>query len=174
MYIVWLVRWPKFWLVSSLSPVNHKGLKKGLKINFNLCPSYSFHKSLDHKSPFLETQLKVYPHFPTTNQEKQPCIFCSLFIFRGHSTRDLHQLSVTMSRVTYFIMWAHTGTGVTHSQQTKSSGEVWKKYRWLGRRGRNKQGKNSPAVGIACMAIHGSAPGVNGRTFELWVLNRWA
>ena len=24
---------------------------------------------------------------------------------------NLHQLSVTMSRVTYFIVWAHTGTG---------------------------------------------------------------
>ena len=61
----------------------------------------------------------------------------SLFIIRGHSTREaaltvsndeqgdlfysagphgkLHRLSVTMSEVTYFILRVHTGTGVSHS-----------------------------------------------------------
>ena len=29
------------------------------------------------------------------------------------------------------------------------------------------------AVGIACVAIYGPAPGVKGTTFDLWVLNRW-
>ena len=29
------------------------------------------------------------------------------------------------------------------------------------------------AVDIACMALYGPAPGLKGRTFELWVLNRW-
>ena len=32
-----------------------------------------------------------------------------------------------MSRVTYFILRIHTGTGVTHSQHRKNLGEVWEK-----------------------------------------------
>ena len=56
-------------------------------------------------------------------------MFFSLFIFRGHSTRE-----PASSRVTYFILGAYTGTGVSHSQQEtlwrgfgKNSGE------WTGR-----------------------------------------
>ena len=29
------------------------------------------------------------------------------------------------------------------------------------------------AVGAACTAIHGPVPGLKGRAFELWILNRW-
>ena len=53
------------------------------------------------------------------------CLFfwgVSLFIFRGHSTRE-----PASSRVTYFIQRAYTGTGVSHSQRRKKSGEVLKK-----------------------------------------------
>ena len=39
-------------------------------------------------------------------------VFCSLFIFRGHSTRE-----PTSSKVTYFILLAYTGTGISHSQR---------------------------------------------------------
>ena len=28
-------------------------------------------------------------------------------------------------------------------------------------------------AGVACMAIYRPTPGFKGRTFELWVLNRW-
>ena len=45
--------------------------------------------------------------------------FFSLFIFRGHSTRE-----PASSRVIYFILRAYTGTGVSHSQRKKKSGEV--------------------------------------------------
>ena len=54
----------------------------GLNTNFTLSPSYSFHESSYHKSCFL-----------------------SLFMFRGHSTRE-----PASSRVTYFILRAYTGT----------------------------------------------------------------
>ena len=40
---------------------------------------------------------------------------------------NLHRLSVTMSRVTYFILQAYTGTGVSHSRHRKNSGEVLEK-----------------------------------------------
>ena len=32
--------------------------------------------------------------------------------------------------------------------------------------------KKSVAVGVACRAMYGQAPGLKGRTFKLWVLNR--
>ena len=38
----------------------------------------------------------------------------SLFIFRGHSARE-----PASSRVTYFILRAYTGAGVSHSRQEK-------------------------------------------------------
>ena len=41
-------------------------------------------------------------------------MFWSLFIFRKHTTREL-----ASSRVTYFMLLAYTGTGVSHSQQEK-------------------------------------------------------
>ena len=40
--------------------------------------------------------------------------FLSLFIFRGHSTRE-----PASSRVTYFILRAYTGTSISHSQHRK-------------------------------------------------------
>ena len=45
----------------------------------------------------------------------------------GTQHGNLHQLSVTTSRVTYFILQAHTGTGVSHSQYRANSGEVLEK-----------------------------------------------
>ena len=33
--------------------------------------------------------------------------------------------------------------------------------------------KKSLAVSAACMALYGLAPVFKGRTFELWVPNRW-
>ena len=48
--------------------------------------------------------------------------------------RKLHQLSVTMNKVTYFILRAHTGTVVSHSQHRKNPGEVLENAgEWAGR-----------------------------------------
>ena len=56
--------------------------------------------------------------------------FFSLFVFREHSTRE-----PASSRVTYLILRAYTGTGVSHSQHRKKSGEVLGKNagEWTGR-----------------------------------------
>ena len=53
----------------------------------------------------------------------------------GTQHESLHQLSAMMSRVTYFILRAHTGTDVSHSQHRKDSGEVLGKNagEWTGR-----------------------------------------
>ena len=50
--------------------------------------------------------------------------FFSLFIFRGHSTRE-----PASSRLTYFILRAYTETSVSQSQHRKKSGEVLEKCR---------------------------------------------
>ena len=57
-------------------------------------------------------------------------MFFEHIIFRGHST-----LKPASSRVTYFILRAYTGTGVSHSQHRKKSGEVLEKNagEWIGR-----------------------------------------
>ena len=54
-----------------------------------------------------------------------------LFIFHRHSKQE-----PASSRVTYFILRAYTGTGVSHSQHSKKkSGEVLEKNagEWTGR-----------------------------------------
>ena len=91
-------------------PSQPQRITSGLNTNFTLSPSYSFHKSSYHKSC-----LKKF--------------FFSLIIFRRHSSWE-----PASSRVTYFILQANTGTGVSHSQHTinrerfgKNAGE------WTGR-----------------------------------------
>ena len=70
-------------------PSQPQRITSGLSTYFTLSPSYLFQKSSYHKSRFF-----------------------SLFIFRGHSTRES-----ASSRVTYFILRAYTGTGVSNSQR---------------------------------------------------------
>ena len=60
-----------------------------------------------------------------------------------------------MSRVSYFSLRTHTGTGVSHSQhrkkqqqQTKNSEEVWKKFRWMDQKEKKLAKKDSLAVGV--------------------------
>ena len=106
-------------------PSQPQRITSGLNTNFNLSPSYSFLKSSYHKS----------------------CLF-SLFIFRGHSTRE-----PTSSRVTYFILQAYKGTGVSHSQRRKKIGRGFGKNagEWTGRvEIRNE----SLAASVLCMAIY--------------------
>ena len=95
---------------------------------------------------------------------------------RGAGTQhgDLPQLSVMMSRVTYSILRAHTGTGVSHSQHKKNSRDVWGKNadEWTKRVKLAR--KKSLAVGLACRTISGPVPGFKKkRTFAFWVPNRW-
>ena len=60
-----------------------------------------------------------------------------------------------------------------HSQHRKNRERLYKKCRWMERKGRNKQGRNkSLAVSVACMAIYWPTPGFKGRTFKLCVLTR--
>ena len=47
-----------------------------------------------------------------------------------------------------------------------------KKMQKNGSEGQKLARKKSPAVCVACKAIYGPAPGLKGRTFELWSVNR--
>ena len=95
--------------------------------------------------------------------------FLSLFIFRRHLAQE-----PPSSKVTYFILRAYTGTGVSHSQHGKKLGEVWKKCRWMDRKVEIR--KKSLAVSVACIGICWSTPGlklVKWRMFKLCVLIGW-
>ena len=74
----------------------------------------------------IENVLNVnLSHVPKTSQTSHVTtshVCFSLFIIRGHSTRE-----PASSRVTCFILWAHTGIGVSQSQHRKNSGEVLEK-----------------------------------------------
>ena len=129
-----------------MSQVNHKGLHQGCtKTSLYLqIIHFTYHKSSYHKS-----------------------CFCSLFTFRGHSTRE-----PASSRVTCFVLPAYTGTGVSHSQHSKKkNGKGFGKNagEWTGR---VEIRKKSQAVSVACMAIYWPTPGIKGRTFKLCVLTR--
>ena len=94
-------------------------------------------------------------------------IFFSLFIFRGHSTRE-----PATSRVTYLILHVYTGTGVSHSQHRKKIGRGFRKNagEWTGRVEINKE--EIPGSKRSMYVIYWSTPGFKGRTFKLCVLTR--
>ena len=90
-------------------PSQPQRIPSGLNTNFNLSPNFSFHKSLYHKSffpPLNHTSNSIH-NFGTQNQKNNKHLFWSLFIFYEHS-------EPASSRVTYFILRACTGTGVSH------------------------------------------------------------
>ena len=84
--------------------------------------------------------------------QKNNTCFGAYFYSPDTQDGNKHQLSVTMSRVSSFILRAHTGTGVSHSQQRENSGEVFGKNadEWTRR------------VEISKEEIQGSRRSING------------
>ena len=69
-----------------IEPSQPKRIISGLKTNFNLSPTYSFHQSLHHKSLFLKPQLKFFPQFRNANPEKiMTSVLDPIFIPRAHN-----------------------------------------------------------------------------------------
>ena len=66
----------------------------------------------------MQTQKNIYTCFGT-------CLYSA-----GTQHRHLYQLSVTMSRVTYFILLTHTGTGGIHSQHRKKKKKKTRERLW--------------------------------------------
>ena len=72
-----------------------------------------------------------------TQQNNNTCVGAYAYS-AGTQHEKLNLLSVTMRRMTCFILQAHTGTGVNHSQHRKNLGEVLEKKKedtgeWTGR-----------------------------------------
>ena len=100
-----------------------------------LCEEFVVSLSLYHTSFFLKPHPKLYPQFRNANPENNDTCFGAYLYSAGSQHGNLHHLSVTMSRVTYFILRAHTATGVSHSQLRKNPGEIWEQNvgEWNGR-----------------------------------------
>ena len=63
-------------------------------------------------------------NFEMPNQKNNNTCLGAYLYSAGTQHGSLHQSSVTMHRVTDFILRANTGTGVSRSQHRKNSGEV--------------------------------------------------
>ena len=79
---------------------------------------------------------------------------------------NLHQLSKTMGRVTYFILRANTGIVLAKANTGKAQERFSKKIacKWTGRVETRKE--KSIAVGVACTATYGPAPVLKRRTLS--------
>ena len=103
------------WLVSwCIEPSQPQLITSGLNINFRLSPSYSFHKSLHPKSCFSAYSYSAGTQHGNLHPTGWPIVFCG-------PTREPE------------LATADTG---------KKLEEIWKKCRWMDRKGRNKQGRN--------------------------------
>ena len=113
----------------------------------SLSPSYSFHKSSYHKSLFSKTTAQIISTISEHKPRKAITYFGAYSYSAGTQHGNLQQLSVLMSRVTYFILQAHTGTGASRSQHRKNSGECF---------GAKNAGKWAASVEISKEEIPGS------------------
>ena len=106
-WVGWLAGWPAGWLVFWAQSTTKDYIRAEHKLHSISKSFISVHKSSYHKSCFL-----------------------SLFVFRGHSTRE-----PASSRMIYFILRAYTGTGVSHSQHREKIGRGFGKNagEWTGR-----------------------------------------
>ena len=88
------------WLVSALSPVNHKQrIISGLKTNFNLFPSYSIYKSLNHMSLFSSSFCSFFFYRPQLSVKyftKKPThlIFHTMHQSLSESQNHIHNLEM--------------------------------------------------------------------------------
>ena len=108
-------------------PSQPQRIISGLKTNFNLSASYSSHKSLYHKS-FSQTTTPIIPTISERKPRKKHNTWFGACLYSAVTQHgNLHQLCVMMGRVTFFSLRSHTGTGVSHSLQGKTPGEVLEK-----------------------------------------------
>ena len=129
----------KWLILDGLSPVGHKWLYhyraenkaqsiSELFIPQIIIPQVSFSQISNHWQNYIH-------NFGMLTQKNNNTCVEAYLQSTGTQHRNLHQLSVMMSRVTYFILRAHTGTGVSHSQHSKNTGEVLEKMQVNGPEG---------------------------------------
>ena len=130
------------------------------------CNTLLFHRI--HQS-LSESQSNLHKN---ANSETQKHMFWRLCIFHRHSTREP---ALIKSRWTGWPMlfcgptWepvlAAANTGKAQERFWKNASE-WTRKVEINR-------EKIPGSRLTCMAIYLPARGLKGRTFELWVLNRW-
>ena len=92
-------------------------LKPQLSVKYITKETYAVqHTSYFTEDTNLSRKVKIYIYnFEMTNQQNNStCVRACLYSV-GTQHWNLQQLSVMTSRVTYFILRAHTGTRVSHS-----------------------------------------------------------
>ena len=108
------------------SPVNHKRLYQRWK-------QTSIYLPVNHSTSHYNTSIFFSNHNSerrsrktnnNNNNKKAPTCIGAYLYSAGTQHRNLHQLSVTMNRVTCSILRAHTETGVSHSQHRTNSGVI--------------------------------------------------
>ena len=123
------------YLVVALNPVSHKRLYQGWK-------QTSIHLLVIHSTNHYTTCFFFSNHnsndihnFGTQTKTNSSTYLGAYLYSAGTQHGTLHQLSVTTSGAILFILRAHAGTGVGHSQYKKNLGEVLKKNanEWTGR-----------------------------------------
>ena len=110
------------WLVGALSSVPHRGLYQDWK-------QTSVYLLVIHSTSHYTTNLFYWDH--NSNEihnsglqtQKYNNTSSGAYVYStGTQHGNLHQLSVTMSRVTYFILRANIGTSVSRSQAQEKLG----------------------------------------------------
>ena len=125
------------WLVGScFEPSQPQGIISGLRANSSVSPSNCHSTSQYITSLFFSDHNSNYSHNSgTQNHKSTDTCFWAYLYSAGTQHGNLHQSSITTSRVTYFILRAHTGTGVSHNKHRKHSGDFWDKMQLTGPEG---------------------------------------
>ena len=102
-------------------------------------------------------------------------MFWRMFIFRGLSTRKPASVIWNIEQGDRFLFCWPAQELVLPTANTGNLGKYFEKNagEWTVRVEISSR-KKSLKVGEACMAISWPTPGFKERTFEFWVLNRWA
>ena len=100
-------------LVGALSPVNHKELYQGSK-QASICLLVIHSTRHQTTSLLFSNHNSDYIHNFGTHPSKTRCFGAHLYSM-GTQHGNLHQLSIMMSTVIYFILQANTVTCVSHS-----------------------------------------------------------
>ena len=163
MYVLgWVVSGHTFSLstVSALSPVKHKGLHQGWT---QTSPSYSFHKSIYHKSFFFFLSNSIN-NFGTQNQrerKKQTRVLEPIYIPRALNTGTCIQ----QGDLFYSAGLHRNRCQPQLTQEELRSGFGKNAGEWTGRVEISKE--EILAVSVACSAIYWPTPGLKWRTFKL-------
>ena len=109
-------------------PCQPQRMISGLKTTFSLI-SYVIHPTSHSTTSlfFSNPNSNFTYNFGTQTLKNNNTCFGAYLYSMSTQDGNLHQLSVTISRVTCLILQAHTGTGVIYSQQKKNSGELLEK-----------------------------------------------